>query len=54
MEAIWEVISKIGKLLWILLKNMWFPLLGMVTLVKYLWGAIEAGIPTNPLGFAEV
>jgi len=44
VEAIWEVFSKIGKLVWVLLVNAWVPLLGLVTLIKYLWGSISDGI----------
>ncbi len=42
MEAIWEVISKIGKLVWILLKSGWFVILGAVTFAKNLWAGIVA------------
>lgn len=40
IEAIWEVFSKIAKLVWLALAAGWLPIFGTITAVAYLWGKI--------------
>lgn len=41
IKAIWEVISKISKLIWVLITNAWKPLLGVSSLLALLWQKVK-------------
>jgi hypothetical protein len=54
IKAIWEVVKKVGKLIWTLLTTSWGVLTGFTSLVMMAWDHIKAAFTVLTANFSAV